>query len=202
MESLFDIQTLISVYGYVGIFVIVFLESGIFFALPGDSLLFTAVIVAVTGYLNIFYLVPLIFIATFFGSIMGYYVGVYIESLRKFKIFQKILKEEYIKKAHDFLDKKGQFAIVIARFVPIVRTFMPIVAGIAPMKLRKYLRYNFVGSLVWSFGVTLVGYFLGSIFPNLKDHLHWLIFVVIFVSLLPMAGSFLQKKAPDAEVAK
>ncbi len=194
MDLLFDIQNLISVYGYAGIFVIVFLESGIFFALPGDSLLFTAGLVAVTGHLNIFYLIPLVFIATFFGGILGYYVGVYLERLRKFKFFRSILKKEYIDKAHLFLEKHGHLAIVLARFVPVVRTFMPTVAGVANMDFRKYILYNFIGSTIWSVGVISVGYFLGSIFPELKDHLEWLIFVVIFVSCLPILGSFLKKK--------
>lgn len=202
MEALFDIQTLITTYGYIGIFVIVFLESGIFFALPGDSLLFTAGILASTGYLNIFQLIPLVFIATFFGSIAGYYVGVYIEKLRKFKFFRKFLKEEYVNKARTFLNKNGHIAIVLARFVPIVRTFMPIVAGIANMHLGSYLRYNFIGSLVWSFGVTLVGYFMANIFPNLSDHLGWLVFVVIFVSCLPMLASFLKKRKSSSVEAK
>ncbi len=194
MESLFDIQTLITNYGYIGIFVIVFLESGIFFALPGDSLLFTAGILASTGYLNVFQLIPLVFIATFFGSIAGYYVGVYIEKLRKFQFFNKILKKEHLDKTHVFLEKYGIPAIILSRFVPIVRTFMPIVAGVAHMNFKKYLKYNLAGSVLWSVSVTLVGFFLGKAIPNIKDHLHWLVIVVVIISVLPMVFSFLKKK--------
>ncbi|MFN4181098.1 MAG: DedA family protein [Candidatus Paceibacteria bacterium] len=202
METLFNVETLISVYGYAGIFLIVFLESGIFFALPGDSLLFTAGIIATTGYLNIFYLIPLIFVSTFFGGILGYYVGVYLEKLRRFRVFRKIFKDEYINKTHVFLEKYGHIAIVFSRFVPVVRTFMPVVAGIAKMDLLKYLRYNFLGSIVWSAGVTLVGYFLGSLFPNLKNHLEWLVVFTIAVSCLPLLGSLWQKLRPGPGKAK
>lgn len=193
MEFLFDIQTLITTYGYIGIFVVVFLESGIFFALPGDSLLFTAGILASAGFLNVWYIIPLIFVATFFGGIAGYYVGFYIEKLRKFDFFNKILKKEHLEKTHVFLEKHGRLAIVLSRFVPIVRTFMPIVAGVAYMDLKKYLEYNLIGSILWSTSVTLVGFFLGRAFPNIKDHLHWLIIVVVVISVLPMVFSFLKK---------
>ena len=202
METLFNVETLISVYGYAGIFLIVFLESGVFFALPGDSLLFTAGIIATTGYLNIFYLIPLIFVATFFGGILGYYVGVYLEKLRRFRVFRKILKDEYLEKTHAFLEKYGHIAIVFSRFVPVVRTFMPMVAGIAQMNLWKYLRYNLLGSIIWSAGVTLVGYFLGSLFPNLKNHLEWLVVFTILVSCLPLVGSLWQKLRPGKAKAK
>lgn len=201
MEQLFDLPTLISTYGYIGVFVIVFLESGIFFALPGDSLLFTAGLFAVTGFMNIYYLIALVFVATFFGGIAGYYVGYYIEKLRRFRVFQRVLKEEYIDKTRKYLDKHGRLSIVLARFVPLVRTFMPIVAGIANMKLSKYLRYNFIGSLLWSVGVTLVGYFLGGLFPNLKDHLHWLVIWVVIISCLPMIGSFVKSRKQQPQAA-
>jgi len=199
MDFLFDIQTLITTYGYVGIFIVVFLESGIFFALPGDSLLFTAGILASAGFLKIWLIIPLIFVATFFGGIAGYYVGFYIEKLRKFSFFRKFLKKEHLDKTHAFLEKHGLFAIILSRFVPIVRTFMPIVAGVAYMNLNKYLKYNLIGSLLWSTSVTLVGFFLGKAFPNIKDHLHWLVIVVVVISVLPMVFSFL-KKGKSSEV--
>ncbi|MBS3913464.1 MAG: DedA family protein [Bacteroidetes bacterium] len=199
MDFLFDIQTLIATYGYIGIFVVVFLESGIFFALPGDSLLFTAGILAAAGFLKILYVIPLIFVATFFGGIVGYYVGSYIEKLRKYRFFAKFLKKEHIDKTHIFMEKYGNLAVVAGRFVPIVRTFVPIVAGVASMDFKKYLKYNLIGSIVWSTSVTLVGFFLGRIFPNIKDQLHWLLIGVVVISILPMIFSFL-KKDKSAEV--
>lgn len=202
MEALFNIETLINTYGYVGVFIVVFLESGIFFALPGDSLLFTAGILASNNLLNLYQLIPIIFIATFLGGVMGYGVGIYIEKLRKYSFLKRFLKQEHIDKAHTFFEKHGNFAIIVARFVPIVRTFTPIVAGIAKMEHWKYLKYNFVGSLAWSVSVTMVGYFLGNLFPNIDNHLHWLIIVVVVISCLPMLFSLLKKKEPARAEAK
>ena len=149
MLELFNIPYLLTTYGYAGIFAIVFLESGIFFALPGDSLLFTAGLLASTTYLKLYILIPLIFISTFLGGIAGYYIGVHIHRLRKYAFFQKILKEEHINKAHDFFIKYGKTAIIFSRFVPIVRTFTPIVAGVVRMDYKNFLKYSFFSTLVY-----------------------------------------------------
>src|SRR6185295_7039717 len=97
-SALFDIPHLITSYGYLGVFVIVFLESGIFFPLPGDSLLFTAGILGPAFGLSMFVLVPLVFAATFLGGIAGYFLGVYIETLHRYALFRKILKLEHLAK--------------------------------------------------------------------------------------------------------
>lgn len=186
MLELFDIPNLITTYGYTGIFIIVFLESGIFFALPGDSLLFTAGLLAISGFLKLPILIPVIFIGTFLGGIAGYYIGEHIEKLRRYKFFRRFLKEEHINYAHEFFEKHGKFAILISRFVPIVRTFLPIVAGISKMNYMKFIKYSILSSFIWSTTVTLVGYFLGIIFPEIKNYLHYLIFSVVLVSLLPV----------------
>lgn len=186
MLELFDIPNLITTYGYTGIFIIVFLESGIFFALPGDSLLFTVGLLAISGFLNLFKLIPVIFIATFLGGLAGYYIGEHIEKLRRYKFFRRFLKEEHINYAHEFFEKHGKFAILISRFVPIVRTFLPIVAGISKMNYVKFIKYSVLSSFIWSTTVTLVGYALGIAFPQIKNYLHYLIFTVVFVSILPI----------------
>lgn len=193
MLELFDIPNLITTYGYTGIFIIVFLESGIFFALPGDSLLFTAGLLAISGFLKLHTLIPVIFIGTFLGGIAGYYIGEHIEKLRRYKFFRRFLKEEHINYAHEFFEKHGRFAIIISRFLPIVRTFLPIVAGISKMNYIKFLKYSLVSSIIWSTSVTLVGYFLGIIFPEIKNYLHYLIFTVILVSLIPAILEFYRK---------
>ena len=94
MLELFDIPQTIATYGYLGIAIIVFLESGIFFALPGDSLLFTAGILSSTTYLRLYYLIPLIFISSILGSIVGYFIGIHIEKLRTFPFFRKMFEME------------------------------------------------------------------------------------------------------------
>ena len=194
MNILFDIEFLLRTYGYIGIFVVVFIESGIFFMLPGDSLLFTAGLLAYTVNLNIFILIPVIFVATFLGGISGYFIGVYIESLRKYEIFKKILKPEYIIKTHNFLEKHGKFAIIISRFLPILRTFTPMVSGIARMSKRSFILYSLISSLLWSTSVTLLGYFLGHSFPQIKNYLSLVILLVVIVSILPAIWHWLRTR--------
>ena len=194
MNILFDIEFLLRTYGYVGIFVVVFLESGVVFMLPGDSLLFTAGLLAYAVNLNIFILIPIIFVATFLGGISGYFVGVYIESLRKYEIFKKILKPEYILEAHKFFEKHGKFAIIISRFLPILRTFTPMVAGIARMSKRSFILYSLISSLLWSTTVTLLGYFLGQSFPQIKNYLSLVILLVVIVSILPAIWHWLRTR--------
>ncbi|OGI61226.1 hypothetical protein A2814_00455 [Candidatus Nomurabacteria bacterium RIFCSPHIGHO2_01_FULL_38_19] len=194
MFHLFDITYLITTYGYVGIFIIVFLESGIFFALPGDSLLFTAGLFASAFGMNIVFLVALIFVATFLGGLTGYEIGVYLTKLEQFKFLKKILKKEHIDKAHKFFERHGLFAIIFSRFVPIVRTFVPIVAGIARMHYLTFVKYSIISSFLWSFIVTLLGYFLGQAFPVIKNYLSLITILVVLVSLLPIVFEMTRKE--------
>jgi len=193
MHELFDITGLISTYGYVGIFIIVFLESGIFFALPGDSLLFTAGMVASAHVLSIYKLIPLIFISTFTGALVGYEIGLRLDALHKYKFWRKLLKKEHLEKTSKFFDKYGRFTVIISRFVPIVRTFVPIVAGLIKMNYKKFLKYTLISSTLWSTTVTLVGYFVGRIIPEAKDYLSLLIVIVVVLSLLPIAWKLIKK---------
>lgn len=185
MHQLFDIPHLLITYGYTGIFLIVFLESGVFFALPGDSLLFTAGLLASTVGLSLYILIPLIFLGTFLGGMAGYSIGVNLEHLKRYKLFRKILRPDYIALAHKFFEKHGKAAIIFSRFVPIVRTSVPIVAGVAKMKYSLFIRYSLIGSLLWSSIITLAGFFLGRAFPLIKDYLSYAIILVVFVSILP-----------------
>ena len=197
MLELFNIPYLLITYGYAGIFSIVFLESGIFFALPGDSLLFTAGLLASTTYLKLYILIPIIFVGTFLGGIVGYYVGVHIHRLRKYSLFKKILKEEHIEKAHEFFMKYGKGAIIFSRFIPILRTFMPIAAGVAHMEYKSFLKYSLIGPFVWSTSVTLVGYFLGQVLPKIKDYMTWVVIIVVLLSVLPAVVEMLRKTKND-----
>ena len=194
MLHLFDIPNIINTYGYLGIFIIIFLESGLFFALPGDSLLFTAGLFVSVYNFNLFLLIFIIFLATFLGGAMGYELGVYLEKLRKFSFFKIILKQEHINNAHKFFEKYGKFALIFSRFVPIVRTFTPIVAGIAYVPYKFFIKYNLISSILWSVIVTLSGYFLGRIFPQLKDYLWVIAILVVLVSVLPIIFEFLQDR--------
>jgi membrane-associated protein len=194
MLEIFDIPYIISTYGYLGIFIIVFLESGIFFPLPGDSLLFVAGLFAGAFSLNIFFLIPMIFVATFLGSIAGYKIGKHIVKLQKYSVFRKILKQDHIDKAHEFFNKHGKMAVIFCRFVPIVRTFVPIVAGVAEMHYSSFIKYNLIGAALWSTFMTLLGFFLGSIFPGIKDYLWVVLVLVVLVSVLPIVWEVMRKQ--------
>jgi membrane-associated protein len=186
MNHLFDIPYLITTFGYLGIFIIVFLESGILFALPGDSLLFTAGLFASAYSFNLFFLIFIIFLGTFLGGAVGYEIGFYLEKLKKYSFFKVILKQEHIDKAHQFFDKYGKFAIVFSRFVPILRTFTPIVAGIARVPYKFFIKYSLISSVLWATIITMAGYFLGRTFPIIKDYLWVIAVLVVLVSLLPI----------------
>jgi membrane-associated protein len=193
-NHLFDITYLLTTYGYLGIFIVIFLESGVLFALPGDSLLFTAgLLVAVLG-LKLPILILIIFLATFLGGVMGYEIGTYLEKLRKFSFFRLILKEEYINKTHQFFAKYGRSAIIFSRFVPIIRTFTPIVAGIARVPYKFYIKYSLISSIAWATTMTLIGYFLGRMFPIIKDYLWVVAILVVLVSLIPILIQVLKGK--------
>jgi membrane-associated protein len=196
MLELFNLPHLIHHYGYVGISIIVFLESGIFFPLPGDSLLFTAGILASSNLLNLHLLalIPIIFGSSFVGAIAGYYVGVYIIHLRKVLFFGRFLKDEHINKAHGFFETYGKFAVIFSKFLPVIRTFVPIAAGAARMDFKHFLQYNLIGSFVWAASVTSLGYFLGKIFPQIQSYLSWLIIAVVLVSVLPALYEYIVRR--------
>lgn len=194
MEQLFDIPAIIAAYGYAGVLVIVFLESGIFFPLPGDSLLFTVGLLATELEYNVFLFTFLVALAAFSGCIAGYYIGSKLDYFYKFSLWRKIIKPQYLEQAHEFFLRHGLFAIVLSRFVPIVRTFLPIVAGMAGMNYSHFIRYSALACAIWSVVFVLGGYYLGKIFPVIGDYLGLAILVIVIVSILPGVWHFLKKK--------
>lgn len=184
----------IRLYGYAGLFGITFLESSFFFPLPGDSLLFTAGLVATRHYLNIYVLIPLFFTATFTGALFGYWIGENIHRLNKYSWFRKLVPEKHLKTVHEFFEKYGKTAILFARFVPIVRTFAPIGAGIGGMKYSDFIKYNIVGAALWSGSMTLTGFYLGRTFPQIQNYLSLIVVLVVIVSTLPGLLHFRKRK--------
>ena len=191
-----DLITLIKAAGYIGLFFIIFAESGLFigFFLPGDSLLFTAGFLASQGYLNIIPLALLTFAAAVLGDSFGYAfgrkVGIKIFSREDSWLFHK----SHLQKAKDYYDQYGGKTIILARFLPIVRTFAPILAGVGEMKYPQFLSYNVVGGLIWGLGMPLLGYFLGSTVPNIEQYLVPIIIFIILVSMIPPVWHFLKER--------
>ena len=185
----FDLPELIKTWGYLGLFFVVFAESGLFFGFffPGDSLLFTAGFLASRGFLNIWILVPLMVVAAISGDSTGYFIGNKFGDWLMKKRDSLFFKRRYLLEAQQFYEKHGGKTIMLARFVPAVRTFAPIVAGMAKMEYRKFISYNVWGGLVWGVGMTCLGFFLGSIIPNVDKYLLPIVGAIIVLSVLPGA---------------
>lgn len=205
----------LGLYVYVGLFFIVFAETGlaIGFFLPGDSLLVVAGLFAAAGKLNLAVLMITLFAAAVVGDAVGYYsgrkVGPAIFSRPKSRLFNPA----HLKKAHDFYEKHGGKTIIIARFVPIVRTFAPIVAGAAQMSYRQFALYNVAGGLAWVISMLCAGYFLGGLVERfvrsvfgldgflLEDHIDKVVIVVVFISILPIIWEYLKSRRNKNEEA-
>ncbi len=186
-ELLTDMPLLIKTVGYLGFFIIVFAESGLLvgFFLPGDSLLFTAGVLASQDYLSIWILLPLAFLGAVAGDSVGYAFGRRVGP----KIFTRddslFFHKDHIMRASRFYEVHGAKTIVIARFMPVVRTFAPIVAGVGKMHYPTFLFYNIIGGVLWGIGLLLAGYFLGSVIPNIDHYLLPIVAGIIFLSILP-----------------
>jgi len=191
-----DLPTLITTVGYLGIFFIIFAESGLFFGffLPGDTLLFSAGLLASQGYLNIAILIPLVVLGAVLGDQIGYLFG------RKFgsKIFNHdksfYFKKRYVNDAENFYKKHGKKTVLLARFVPVIRTFIPILAGVGKMNYKIFVTYNVIGGTIWGMAITLLGYFLGEKIPNIDTYIIPILLLVIFISVLPTLFSIIRVK--------
>jgi membrane-associated protein len=190
-----DPERLIDTFGLLGIFAIVFAESGLLigFFLPGDSLLFTAGFLASgpSGFPEELHLplIPLllgIWIAAVAGDQVGYLFGQRVGPALFRRPDSRFFKQDNVDKAQAFFDKHGPKAIVLARFVPIVRTFTPITAGVSRMEYRTFVTFNVIGGTIWAFGVTLLGYFLGQV-EVIEENLELAILTVVAFSCLPIA---------------
>ena len=182
---------LIESFGYIGLFVIIFAESGILigFFFPGDSLLLTAGLFAYKGHLDLRILVPLTFVAAVMGDNVGYWFGRKVGPplFRRENSF--FFRRKNLLAAKAFYDRHGGKAIVLARFMPFIRTFAPIVAGVVEMEWRRFTVYNLVGAALWAIGLPLAGYGLCAIIPPdvLDKYFAIIVLVVIVVSVLPSA---------------
>ena len=191
-----DLITFIKTIGYFGLFVVIFAESGLLigFFLPGDSLLFTAGFLASQGFLNIWVLLA----GTFLGAVLGDNFGYTFGRRLGPKIFSKddslFFHKDHIEKAKEFYAKYGGKALILARFLPVVRTFTPILAGVGQMRYKTFFFYNFTGGMIWTIGLTGLGFFLGNVVPNIDRYLIPIIFVIIFSSMLPTIFHILKNK--------
>ena len=193
---MFDLVSLIKTVGYLGLFGIVFAESGLLlgFFLPGDSLLFTAGFLASQGFLNIWLLMPLMFIGAALGDNVGYAFGFKVGPLIFTKEESILFHKDHLEKARLFYEKHGPKALVLARFMPGIRTFVPILAGVGNMHYPTFMTYNLVGGALWGLGMPFLGYFLGNTVPNIDRYLIPIVIAIIILSLLPSLYHIFKEK--------
>jgi len=172
--------------GYPVLALIVFLETGaMVFFLPGDSLLVMAGVYAAKGDLNILLLNLLLVPCAVLGDATSYYIGAKTGPRIFNRPRSRLFRPEHVRRAHEFYEKHGGKAIIIARFMPLVRTFVPVVAGVAGMPYRRFASYNIIGGLSWVVSMTMLGFVLGTRFPILVQHIEKVILVIVFLSILP-----------------
>jgi membrane-associated protein len=185
-----DLEQLITSVGYVGLFAIVFAESGLFFGFffPGDSLLLTAGLLASRDILNVAILVPTLFVAAVLGDSVGYWFGAKTGPLLFKREESLLFKPKHLLAAKAFYEKHGGKTITLARFMPFIRTFAPIVAGAAEMHYRRFLFFNLLGGMLWAAGMTLLGYYLGSALGDIEGidrYFSLLVLAFFFIPGLP-----------------
>lgn len=181
-------------FGYLGIFITIVAEIGIFaFFLPADSLLFASGILVSAGKLQLSILFTTVVMASIVGGHLGYYIGREFgkDRIRRNKFFS--IDEEHFHKAELFFKKYGAFAILISRFVPIVRTFLSPTLGIVRYDKYKFAMYNALGSIFWAGCVIFSGIILGNVFPNLVHYLELIVIVGVTIACLPFIIQIIQK---------
>jgi membrane-associated protein len=195
--KLSDLPALIRWGGYVVLTIIVFAETGLLagFFLPGDSLLVTAgLIAAVDQSMNIWILNLLLCSAAIIGDTTGYWIGYHLGP----KIFNKedsfFFHKNHLVRTQKFYEKHGPKTIILARFVPIIRTFAPTVAGAGRMDYKTFLTYNIIGGIGWVMSMTFLGFLLARSIPNIEKKVHWVILVVIVLSILPILKEWLHSR--------
>jgi len=192
-----DIVEVLRITGYLGLFGIVFAESGVFFGffLPGGSLLFAAGLLASQGMFNIYWLTLTVAFAAILGDNVGYWFGAKVGQ----KIFTKedslFFNKKYLQKTEEYYKKYGPMTIVIGRFIPIVRTFAPILAGVGKMNYKKFLSFNVLGAMLWAVGMALLGFFLGKTIPGIENYIMIIIIFIVFLSILPIIFNLRSKKS-------
>lgn len=198
-----DPKHLLETAGTIGLFAIVFAETGLLvgFFLPGDSLLVLAGLVCAVGaesgldiHLNLAVILVGLFVSAVVGAQTGYLIGRKAGPVLFRRPNSRLFKHEHVEKAEHYFERYGPKTIVIARFVPIIRTFANPMAGVGSMDPRAFAIYNVVGAGLWTIGVTMLGYVLGKTVPNAEDHLLLIEGTVIVLSTIPIAIEIIRSR--------
>ena len=188
---------------YAILFAIIFCETGLVVTpfLPGDSLLFVAGAVAASGAMEVNLLVALLIVAAIAGDLTNYAIGRWLGVKFFTDRSSKLLNPEHLVKAHEFYERHGGKAVIIARFLPILRTYIPFVAGLAAMDAKRFALFNVTGGILWVASLTYAGYFFGNI-PWVKGNLTLIIIGIIVVSLLPLVWAFVKSRLDQRALAR
>ena len=200
LHSIYDVQGLIHQAGPwapLVVCVIVFIETGFFvgFFLPGDSLLVTAGIFSAAGDIPLAKMLFPAMLCAIVGDQVGYWIGRAAGASLYKREDSFFFKRRHLERARDFYEKYGGKTVILARFVPVIRTFCPPVAGAAAMPYSRYLTYDIAGGILWVGSMILGGYFLGHLIPNIGQRIHYVIAVVVVVSILPAVISVLRSRS-------
>ncbi|WP_119328180.1 DedA family protein [Cysteiniphilum halobium] len=190
-------NTLVNTFGlwtYALLFLIIFCETGLVIMpfLPGDSLLFAVGIITATTNLNVHLMVFVLAFAAILGDNVNYWVG-HLFGEKLFKPDAKILKTAHLEKTHQFFEKYGAKAIIIARFVPIIRTFTPFAAGMGEMPYRRFITLSVIAAFIWVGSITYLGYFFSNI-PFMQENFSYLVIAIILVSITPAIIEIIKKR--------
>lgn len=189
--------TLLFAAGYVGLFALVFMETGLLIGLilPGETLVFTAGFLSSAGNFNIFAVIGIVFCAAVLADSTEYFLG----NKYGMKVFDRdkslFFDKEYVSQAEDFYKKHGGKTVLLARFIPFVRTLAPLFAGIGKMRYSLFIAYNVVGAFAWATCISMLGYFLGKAVPNADQYALWFVLGIALVSLVPPAVALFQSKS-------
>ena len=191
-------------YGLYLVMFIIFAETGLFvgFFLPGDSLLFVSGMIISRLHspfdvpiLNLVYWIFIISVAGILGNVVGYWFGNKSGHMLMKRPDSLLFKKKYLIQAHDFYEKKGGVAILLARFLPIVRTFAPIVGGMVDMNYKKFISYNILGCFAWVISMTTIGFILGEN-EWVKNNLDKIVIIIILVTTGPVLFKMFFGKKP------
>jgi len=197
---LLDLVANYGIWVYAILFLIIFAETGLIVTpfLPGDSLLFAAGALAASGALDPGGTVLLLVVAAVLGDAVNYSVGRMVGT-RIVHLAQtdprwgRWIQPAYVARAHEFFERHGGKAIVLARFMPIVRTFVPFVAGVAEMRYPAFALYNVTGAVTWVGVCVGAGYIFGNV-PIVKENFSLVALGIVVVSVLPMVFEYLKHR--------
>ncbi len=207
-HKIYNVQGLIQIGGLAAMAAVVFAETGLLFGffLPGDSLLVTAGVFCTSAtpgqapLLNIVTLNLTLIVAAIVGDTVGYWIGAKTGP-RIFTREQSLLfSRKHLLRTKGFYERHGGKTIIIARFMPFLRTFAPVVAGVGQMSYRRFLSFNVFGAVGWVASMSLLGFSLGTVYPQITKQIDKVVILILLVSLIPGAVSYLlnRKKTPPS----